>query len=147
NGEALPFLDRSFDLVLNLGSLEHYEQPEVGAAEMARVLCPGGRAVVLLPNIFGYLHVLHVWRTGTVYDDGQPLQRYGTDAAWRQLLGANGLRVERVVKYQRALPRTWPDLWWYIRHPRRFLQALVTPLLPTSAASSLVFICRRDAAN
>ncbi|HLH73510.1 MAG TPA: class I SAM-dependent methyltransferase, partial [Chloroflexota bacterium] len=75
NAESLPFADASFDRVVNLGSLEHYERPQCAIAEMARVLRPDGRAVILLPNAFGYQHVLYVWRHGTVYDDGQPLQR------------------------------------------------------------------------
>lgn len=43
---ALPFEDRSFDLVLAMHMLYHLSDPAAGAAEIARVLRPGGVAVV-----------------------------------------------------------------------------------------------------
>lgn len=39
---ALPFADRSFDVVCAMDFLEHVEQPERVIAEAARVLAPGG---------------------------------------------------------------------------------------------------------
>jgi ubiquinone/menaquinone biosynthesis C-methylase UbiE/uncharacterized protein YbaR (Trm112 family) len=46
----LPFADDSFDLVFARGLLHHLPDPEAGAREMARVLRPGGVALVLDPN-------------------------------------------------------------------------------------------------
>ncbi len=146
DAERLPFPDDCFDRVINLGSLEHYQNPDRGAAEMARVLRPGGKAVVLLPNSFAYHHVLYVWRTGRVFDDGQPLQRYGTQADWRDLLERNGLGVERAVKYQYVRPFTGADMVWYICRPLKLLQMLLDPLIPLNAANCFVFICRRKSA-
>jgi ubiquinone/menaquinone biosynthesis C-methylase UbiE len=143
DGESLPFADESFDRVVNLGSLEHYQSLENGVAEMSRVLRPTGKAVILVPNAFSYLQVSYVWRKGTVYDDGQPLQRYGTRGAWQRLLESHGLRVIRTVKYHRVWPRRVSDLWWYLRRPRWALQMLLTPIVPIDAASCFVFICER----
>jgi ubiquinone/menaquinone biosynthesis C-methylase UbiE len=39
----LPFPDQSFDLIVSSLSLHHWDQPEAGAAELARVLRPDGR--------------------------------------------------------------------------------------------------------
>jgi SAM-dependent methyltransferase len=47
--EALPFPDRSFDLAIATGVLE-YADLEAALSELARVLRPGGRAIVSLPN-------------------------------------------------------------------------------------------------
>jgi SAM-dependent methyltransferase len=47
--ERLPFPDASFDLVVATGVLE-YAQVEAALADLARVLRPGGRAVVSYPN-------------------------------------------------------------------------------------------------
>jgi SAM-dependent methyltransferase len=47
--EELPFPDASFDLVSATGVLEYAEVPRA-LAELARVLRPGGRAVVSYPN-------------------------------------------------------------------------------------------------
>ncbi len=143
DAEALPFASASFDRVINVGSLEHYDRPERGVAEMARVLAPGGRAIVLLPNTFGYQHVLYAWRHGTVFDDGQPLQRYGTPVAWRELLEAHGLKVRQIWKYQRLWPRTLADLFWYLRQPRLLFQLALSPFIPVNAASCLVYGCEK----
>ena len=143
NAEALPFPEASFDRVVNLGSIEHYECPDRAVAEMARVLRPDGQAVILLPNSFGYQHVLYVWRHGTIFDDGQPLQRYGTRAEWSALLERNGLSVEGIAKYQQVWPRTARDLGHYLRQPRKFLQVLLTPLLPVDSVNCFVFLCRK----
>ena len=82
-GERLPFAAGSFDRVASVGSLEHYADVEAGARELFRVLAPGGLALVLLPNLFGLLWtVRHAARTGELFDDGQPLQRYATMREW-----------------------------------------------------------------
>ena len=48
--EALPFADASFDLAVATGVLEYADDLEAGLAELARVVRPGGRAIVSLPN-------------------------------------------------------------------------------------------------
>lgn len=45
-GELLPFRDESFDFVFSLAVTEHVRRPWVLAAEMQRVLKPGGQMVV-----------------------------------------------------------------------------------------------------
>ena len=49
DGAALPFVDKSFDLVLAIGVLEHTETPVQFLEEMARV---GKRGVVHVPTTF-----------------------------------------------------------------------------------------------
>ncbi len=46
DSEDLPFGDREFTAVLCTTSLHHYPRPEAAAREIARVLAPGGRAVI-----------------------------------------------------------------------------------------------------
>jgi SAM-dependent methyltransferase len=48
-GQALPFQDGIFDAVLSLSVLEHVSDPFKCAAEIARVLKPGGRIYACVP--------------------------------------------------------------------------------------------------
>ena len=145
DGEALPYADGSFDRVTNMGSLEHYEDPVRGAAEMARVVTGDGRVVLHVPNTFGLRwSVQYAWRHGDVCDDGQPIQRYGTRVQWTRLLAAGGLVVERTLGYDGAadLPSTPAGWWGLVRHPSRLLGP-ATRLLPVDMASIYLFVCRR----
>ena len=47
---ALPFGDASFDAIYSMGTIEHFGETERAVEEMARVLKPGGRAIVGVPN-------------------------------------------------------------------------------------------------
>jgi SAM-dependent methyltransferase len=46
----LPFRDRTFDAIYSMGTIEHFDETERAVKEMARVLKPGGRAIVGVPN-------------------------------------------------------------------------------------------------
>ena len=46
----LPFRDGSFDAVYSMGTIEHFEGTETALREIRRVLRPGGRAVIGVPN-------------------------------------------------------------------------------------------------
>ena len=46
----LPFRDASFDAIYSMGTIEHFDETEHAIEEMARVLKPGGRAIVGVPN-------------------------------------------------------------------------------------------------
>lgn len=62
-GEALPYPDSTFDLILSHEVLEHVADDRLAVREMIRVLKPGGRAVIFVPNI-GYPFETHgiYWR-------------------------------------------------------------------------------------
>ena len=144
DAEHLPYADNTFDYVTNIGSVEHYLHPYRAVREMSRVLTPDGLACILLPNIFGLLgNVLYVWRTGDVFDDGQPVQRYGTPRQWQSLLENNGLRVVHILKYEREWPRTWADVRWYCLHPHKLVRAMLSVFIPLNLSSFLVFLCRK----
>jgi SAM-dependent methyltransferase len=46
--EELPFSSGSFDLVVAVGVMEHFEKPDEATAEVRRVLAPGGHYVALI---------------------------------------------------------------------------------------------------
>ncbi len=144
DGECLPLREACVDYVTHIGSLEHYQNPEAGMREIARVLKPSGMACVLLPNSYGLFgNIKHVWQTGEVFDDGQPLQRYNTRGGWHDMLAANGLKAFQTHKYEREWPRTWADLDWYLTKPAKIARLFAAWFVPTNLANCLVYLCRR----
>lgn len=140
NSQLLPLASNSFDVVSNIGSLEHYVDMDTAVLEMTRVLKPGGRAYVLVPNTFSLLtNIWIAFRHGKTSIDQQPIQRYAARQEWQQLIEAGGLRVRKTYKYERERPRTWADLQYYLTHPKALVRLLLTPFIPLNLAFCFVF--------
>jgi ubiquinone/menaquinone biosynthesis C-methylase UbiE len=65
--ESLPFADASFDAVVTTISMHHWVDPAAGLRELARVLRPGGRAVIVDMQRGGFYRLLRplfpsLWR-------------------------------------------------------------------------------------
>jgi len=145
DGERLPFGDGTFEVVTCIGSLEHFVNPLAGAKEIYRVLDPKGVSCILLPNTYSLFgNVLFAARTGDVFDDGQPIQRYNTARGWQRLLSQAGLIVRSTIKYELFPPKTLRDVWWYVVHPKKLLRRLLTPLIPLYLANCFVYLCEKD---
>lgn len=145
SGEALPFPDASFDIVTNIGSLEHFLDPAQGVREMARVLSPQGKAYVFVPNTFSLLiNIWEAFRFGHTSVDNQPIQRYGARLDWTILLEENGLRVIKTMKYERPWPYHTPDWPYYLRHPRELVRLAATPFVPLNLCFCFFFVCERQ---
>jgi SAM-dependent methyltransferase len=86
--EALPYADGSFEIVTCLGSLEHFLDPPKALEEMRRVLAPGGRAVVVVPNQWFAYDVARGWLEGVGLSHGQESERYFSIGQARELIGA-----------------------------------------------------------
>jgi SAM-dependent methyltransferase len=144
SGEALPFPDGFFDVVTNIGSLEHFLDPAQGVREMARVLSPVGKAYIFVPNTFSLLiNVWEAFRFGRTSVDNQSIQRYGARLDWTILLEENGLRVIKTIKFERSWPYHTPDWPHYIRHPRELIRLAVAPLVPLNLSFCFFFFCER----
>lgn len=81
--EWLPFAADRFDACVNVVTLEHVREPGRVVAELARVLRPGGRLLLITP---------HEWEEHQQPHDYYRYTRYGL----RHLLTSAGLEVERV---------------------------------------------------
>ncbi len=83
--EAVPYPADSFDLLLSHEVLEHVRDDRAALAEMARVLKPGGRAVIFCPNRWYPFETHgHYWR-GKYHFGNTPLINY-LPRAWRNKL-------------------------------------------------------------
>jgi SAM-dependent methyltransferase len=84
-GEALPLAGAAFDLVLSHEVLEHVADDRAALCEMARLLRPGGRLVLFVPNR-GYPFETHgvYWR-GRYHFGNIPLVNY-LPRRWRDRL-------------------------------------------------------------
>jgi ubiquinone/menaquinone biosynthesis C-methylase UbiE len=145
NSQQLPYKSDGFDVLSNIGSLEHYLDMKLAIQEMARVLKPEGRALILVPNTFSLLtNVWIAFRKGrTSIDQYQPIQRYAARYEWHDLLEENGLTVIKTLKYERERPRTWLDFWAYVRYPKQMIRFLLSPVIPLNLAWSFVFVCQK----
>jgi SAM-dependent methyltransferase len=79
DGCRLPLRAASFDAVLSFGSLEHFPDVDLGLRELARILKPGGGAVVVVPNFYV--------RTG------QPVELRLSHGGWRTRFERAGLHI------------------------------------------------------
>ena len=123
DGEALPFRDGAFRYVANLGNLEHFLHPPWGVREMARILHPDGLAAVMLPNSFYSGDIWRLILSGYGPTHHQVVERFATVNEWRDLLEEGGLRVEKIVRYNKF--------------------KLLKALLPFNLAYHFVYLCRR----
>ena len=55
--QPLPFLDNQFDVIVSDWTFEHIDDPAFAAAELTRVLKPGGYLCARTPNATGYIRV------------------------------------------------------------------------------------------
>jgi len=109
---ALPLRPETFDLIVVSHVAEHLTQPEAVFRELARVLRPGGRLLLLTPNRWHYVplvarlapHRLHValnrWRGVDARDIFPTAYRANTAGRLRSLATNAGLAVERLERFE-----------------------------------------------
>ncbi len=152
--EALPFEDAGFDAVVATGVLEYVEDLPAAVSELARVLRPGGTAVLSAPNprsLYG------IWRRFVIYPAARAVKRHlrGVRAAppagtrirverLRELLAGSGLAVEAVEQVGfHAVPSPLDELFpgAALRLCRRLERT--RPALGDRLATQLVFRARK----
>ena len=115
--EELPLVDSSIDRMLLVHSLEHAENPRETLNEIWRVLSPGGRVVVVVPNRRG------VWARfeHTPFGVGRPFSRGQltellreanfTPAAWTDALLFPPSQRRFMMRFHALLERVGRRLW------------------------------------
>jgi len=90
----LPFQDASFDAIYSMGTIEHFDETERAVEEIARVLKPGGRAIVGVPNRYDpFLRPLFVTVLQAVGLYGYGYEKSYSRRALKQMLEKAGMEV------------------------------------------------------
>jgi len=112
---ALPFADGAFDACLNVVTLEHVPEPAVVLSEIARVLAPGGRLLLVAPQ---------EWEIHQAPHDYYRFTRYGLAYLIRKA-GLSPVRVEAVGGFFQLLARRLLNALQFFPGPFFVLAALV----------------------
>jgi SAM-dependent methyltransferase len=94
NGTQLPFRQGAFDAVVASDVLEHIEDDRAAASEIARVLRPGGAAIISVPA--------HQWLFSEHDAALHHFRRY-SKASLRDVLERGGLRIRRLSYWDATL--------------------------------------------
>jgi SAM-dependent methyltransferase len=84
-GERLPFPDQAFSAVLSNEVIEHVQDDCAALAEMARVLRPGGRALIFCPNRWYPVETHGIYWRGRYRFGNIPLVNYLPDSLRNRL--------------------------------------------------------------
>jgi len=89
-----PFRESEFDIVICLGSLEHFPDMHQCLLEMKRVTRSDGKIYIEVPNLwFIGLYIHYCFRKSSPYS-GQEIDRYAGLDSWIGLFNASGLKVD-----------------------------------------------------
>jgi SAM-dependent methyltransferase len=92
----VPYADNTFDAIYSMGTIEHFDDSDAAVREMARVLKPGGRAIVGVPNrLDPFLRPVMVNALNLVGLYGYGFEKSYTRRGLRELMTACGFRVVR----------------------------------------------------
>lgn len=91
--EPLPFPDASFDVVLCTQVLEHVENVELAGAEIARLLRPGGCALITVPFLYPTHEAPYDFQRFTHFGLRGLVRRHGLEVLNLEAQGGPGLLV------------------------------------------------------
>jgi methionine biosynthesis protein MetW len=144
--QPLPFAGASFDIVVSDSQIEHRVDYERYLDECARVLRPGGRLVLCVPNTAHWRVRWWLLRGHFPYVEHTPTDwlhlRFFTLPDLRRLLQARGLAIEQVSGSASLWVRGLYPAWLRSGPAARGYEAL-TRRRPTLFARDLVLLARK----
>jgi methionine biosynthesis protein MetW len=145
--EPLPFADATFDTVVSNSMIEHRFFPERSFDECVRVLKPGGKFIVCLPNIAHWICRWWLITGHFPYVEDSPTDmlhlRFFTVSEVKKICRQRGLRVLEVD----GSPSLWAKEFYPPLVRSRYVR-WVYPWLahrwPSLFARDFVVVCRRE---
>lgn len=146
--EPLPFADATFDTVVSNSMIEHRFFPERSFDECVRVLKPGGKFIVCLPNIAHWICRWWIITGRFPYVEDSPTDmlhlRFFTVSEVKKICRQRGLCVLEVD----GSPSLWAKEFYPPLIRSRYLRRPYTWLAhhwPSLFARDFVIVCRREA--
>ena len=130
----LPFAANTFDLLYSMGTIEHFPEYKLAAAELFRVLKPSGTAIIGVPNkLDPFLRPLLVCVLSLLRLYPYGMEKSFTPGGLQRLLESVGFRVttRTGILFMPGWLRML-DLWCHYRVPK--LTAITGPLVEIFAA-------------
>ena len=148
--EPLPFADASFSVVLSDSQIEHRVDFDHYLDECVRVLQPGGRLVMCVPNTAHWRVRWWLLRGRFPYVPNTPTDwlhlRFFTLPDLAGLLGSRGLALTDVAGYPSLWVRGLYPAWLGRGRPARVYE-LLTALRPTLFARDLMLLAVKRGAH
>ncbi|HEX7319655.1 MAG TPA: methyltransferase domain-containing protein [bacterium] len=135
DGQSLPFISESFDLVSALGTLEHFDSPKKGLEEINRVIKKNGQVIIVVPNSYGILNKLGLYK-GTE----QEQEMMATITEWVRYIQHSGFEIHSIKKDIGPRVLKNKNLFGIIK---RFLLK-ITVFLPTAFAYCFIFSIKKQ---
>lgn len=134
SSEKMLFSNKEFDVITNLGSLEHYLDMEIAIKESVRVLKNSGIIIYMMPNQYFLPSIIKVLFTGDPNDKLQPIERFASKTEWKELLEKNGLKILDIKKYNpKAIEK---GILGFIYNVFRFT-------IPLNLSSCFIYVCKK----
>ena len=142
---ALPFEDGAFDAAVNIVVLEHTPEPARVLKEIARVLRPGGRLLLVAPQMWEVHQAPHDYYRFTRYGLARLLAEAAlSDPIIRPIGGYFTLLGRRTLNGLRFFQNGWRWLLFPFAAAAAGTSALILPLfdsLDTSKDFTLAYVC------
>lgn len=130
DAHALKWKDEYFDYITNIGSLEHFENPEECLNEMKRVIKRDGVACIMLPNLYYYRHIINKVLRKEDPTSYQAIERFASLGEWSKMLEDNGFKIKKVYKYNKF-------------NRSRLLVLIRSIVVPLFLSHHFVFMCAK----